>query len=364
MNLHFIAGLALLLAAQTQTAPVETEAPVKMSPSEVKASFLKLLDRPKVALDVLQESERTGDGLVTERLSFAAERKADGSIERVPVLVVRPSSPTENGNGRRPAVIVLHGTGGTKDKMRPWMVDLARRGIIGVAIDARYHGARKGETEGTTAYNEAITRAWRSRGDAPQEHPFYYDTCWDLWRSLDYLDTRRDVDPKHIGMLGTSMGGIETWLAAAVDDRVAVAVPAIGVQSFRWSLENERWQGRAKTIGAAHLAAAADLGEPAVNDRVCRALWNKVVPGILGPFDCPSMIRLFAGRPLLILNGELDPNCPLGGAELAFAAAREAFAQAGTSDRLEINVAKGVGHAVTPQQRTLALDWLVRWLKP
>jgi fermentation-respiration switch protein FrsA (DUF1100 family) len=137
-----------------------------------------------------------------------------------------------------------------------------------------------------------------------------------------------------------------------------------GVQSFRWSLENDRWQGRAKTIGAAHQAAAADLGEPAVNARVCRALWNKVIPGILGPFDCPSMIRLFAGRPLLILNGELDPNCPLGGAELAFATAREAFSQAGTSDRLEINVAKGVGHAVTPQQRTLALDWLARWLKP
>jgi dienelactone hydrolase len=360
MNLHVIAGLVLLLPAQT--APVETDAPVKMSPGEVKTAFLKLLDRPKVALDVVMESERTQDGLITERLSFAAERKADGTIERVPVLVVRPSSP--EGTDRRPAVIVLHGTGGTKDKMQPWLVDLARRGLIGVAIDARYHGARRGQTEGTTAYNDAITRAWRARPGTPQEHPFYYDTCWDLWRTLDYLDSRRDVDPRHIGMIGTSMGGIETWLAAAVDDRVAVAVPAIGVQSFRWSLENDRWQGRAKTIAGAHQAAAADLGEPAVNARVCRALWSKVIPGILGPFDCPSMIRLFAGRPLLILNGELDPNCPLGGAELAFAAAREAFAQAGASDRLEIDVAKGVGHTVTPQQRTRALDWLARWSKP
>jgi dienelactone hydrolase len=340
------------------------EPPAKMSPAEVKAAFLKLLDRPKVALDVVTEDERTEEGLVTERLSFAADKKADGSIERVPVLVVRPASPPDE--KRRPAVIVLHGTGGTKDKMRPWLVDMARRGMIGVAIDARYHGARKGSTEGTVAYNEAITRAWRARpnGATPQEHPFYYDTCWDLWRTLDYLAARRDVDPKRIAMLGTSMGGIETWLAGAVDDRVAVAVPAIGVQSFRWSLENNRWQGRAKTIGPAHQAAAADLGEPAVNAKVCRALWSKVIPGILGPFDCPSMLRLFAGRPLLVLNGELDPNCPLGGAEVAFAAARDAFAQAGASDRLEINVAKGVGHTVTAEQRALALDWLARWLKP
>ena len=360
MNLHCIAGLALLVAGQT--APVETAVPTTLPPREVKAAFLKLLDRPKVGLDVVMESQRTADGLTTERLSFAAEKKADGSIERVPVLVIRPES--KEGDSPRPAVIALHGTGGNKDGMRSWLVDLAKRGIIGVAIDARYHGARVGDAKGTTAYNEAITRAWRTKEGAPQEHPFFYDTCWDLWRTLDYLQSRRDVDPRRIGMIGTSMGGIETWLAAAVDERVAVAVPAIGVQSFRWSLENEKWQGRAKTIGAAHQAAAADLGEPAVNARVCRVLWNKIIPGILGPFDCPSMIRLFAGRPLLILNGELDPNCPLGGAEIAFAAARDAFAHAGASDRLEINVAKGVGHTVTPAQRTAALDWFVRWLKP
>ena len=83
------------------------------------------------------------------------------------------------------------------------------------------------------------------------------------------------------------------------------------------SLDNGAWQGRARTIQAAHQAAAADLGEPKVNARVCRELWNKVIPGMLDQFDCPSMLRLFAGRPLLILNGELDPNCPLGGADEA-----------------------------------------------
>jgi dienelactone hydrolase len=285
-------------------------------------------------------------------------------MERVPIVVVKPEAAGGTPEKPRPAVIVLHGTGGTKDKMGSWLSDLARRGIIGVAIDARYHGDRAGGANGATAYNEAITRAWRAKSGTRQEHPFYYDTCWDIWRTLDYLVSRQDVDPRRIGMLGTSMGGIETWLAGAVDDRVAVAVPAIGVQSFRWSLEHDKWQGRARTIAAAHQAAATDLGEPEVNAKVCRALWDKVIPGMLGPYDCPSMIRLFAGRPLLILNGELDPNCPLGGAEIAFAAAQDAFKTAGAFDKLEIIVAKGVGHTVTAEQRKAALEWLVRWLTP
>jgi dienelactone hydrolase len=355
---------ALVLLVAAQAAPVvdaKKPAAAAPAPAEVRRSFLALLDRPKVPLDVKVEAPaRTEKGLVTERLSFASEKKADGQTERVPVLVIRP----EKEAGRRPAVIVLHGTGGTKDRMASWLVELARRGFVGLAIDARYHGDRAGGARGAAAYNEAITRAWKAKSGEPQEHPFYYDTCWDLWRTIDYLETRADVDPGRIGMIGTSMGGIETWLAAAVDQRVAVAVPAIAVQSFRWSLENGQWQGRARTIAAAHKAAAADLGESQVNARVCRALWDKVVPGILGPFDCPSMIRLFAGRPLLILNGDRDPNCPIGGASLAFTAAEEAYRAADKPERLRIVVAQGVGHAVTPQQHTEALDWFTRWLKP
>ena len=233
-----------------------------------------------------------------------------------------------------------------------------------MAIDARYHGERAGGKKGAEAYNDAIIRAWQAKAGEKHEHPFYYDTCWDLWRTVDYLETRDDVDPERIGMIGFSMGGIETWLAASVDERIKVAVPAIGVQSFRWSLENDKWQGRANTIKAAHEAAAKDLGEAKVNAKVCRALWNKVIPGMLDQFDCPSMIRLFAGRPLLILNGEKDPNCPLEGAKLAFAAAEEAYKAKGAEDKLKIMVAKDTGHTVTTEQRKAALDWLEKWLKP
>ncbi len=357
--------LLWMVFAQVQVAPTAVQSRVLAdlkNPAVVKADFLKLLDRPKVPLDVQAiaiETDET-DRLISERLTFASEAKSGGKFERVPVLLVRPAE----AGVKRPVVIVLHGTGGNKDGMNAWLKDLARRGIIGVAIDARYHGDRAGGAIGSAAYVEAITRAWKSKPGEPMEHPFYYDTCWDLWRTVDFLESRRDVDSKRIGMFGSSMGGIETWLAAAVDDRVAVVVPAISVQSFKWSLENDSWQGRANTIKAAHDAAAKDLMAERVNARVCMALWSKVVPGILGPFDCPSMIRLFAGRPLLILNGEKDLNCPLGGAIIAFQAAENAFKEANAGDRLKIMVAKGVGHALSEDQRKAALDWFVQWLKP
>ena len=329
-------------------------------PAQVRAAFQKLLDRPKVPADAsIEEARVYTPGWVLEHLSIASEKKADGSMERVPMLILRP----EKSGPKLPAVIVLHGTGGT---MRAagnlsFMKDLAARNIIGVAIDARYHGERSGGAKGAAAYNEAIVRAWKTKPGAALEHPFYYDTCWDLWRVADYLAARSDIDGKRLGMIGFSMGGIQTWLAASVDERIRVTVPAIAVQSFRWSLEHDAWQGRARTIKLAHEAAAKDLGEAAVNAKVCRALWAKIIPGITEQFDCPSMLRLFAGRALLIVGGAKDANCPYGGAKVAIAAAEQAFHEAKANDKLKVMIAE-VGHQVTAEQRAAALDWFERWL--
>jgi dienelactone hydrolase len=353
-----VAAIVVLFAVALPAAPPTSKYP---PPEEVRAAFLKQLDRPRVPPDPQEVSPPTEeDGLVTENLTIASERKPSGPLERVPILIVRPSSSTE----RLPAVIVLHGTGGNKEAMKPMLEKLAERGIIGVAIDARYHGARSGGKPKSEAYVAAITKAWEAKPGEFQEHPFFYDTCWDLWRLLDYLEQRDDVDPKRIGMIGFSMGGIQTWLAASVDKRVAVAVPAISVQSLAWGLENDHWHARAKTIAGAHQAAARDMGESEVNARVCKALWNKIIPGMLDRYDGPSMIRLFAPRPLLVLSGELDPNCPLEGAQLAFDEAERVYQDADATDNLKIDVAPGVAHKVTDEQREMALDWFERWFAP
>ena len=280
-----------------------------------------------------------------------------GTMERMPALILKPSS----AKGKIPAVIMLHGTGGSKEQMRPWLEEFAGHGWMAVAIDARYHGDRANGKKGSDAYNEAITKAWRTPKDQPQEHPFYYDTVWDLWRLVDYLNTRPDVDVKNIAMVGISMGGIQTWLAASVDDRVKVIIPLIGVQSFRWSLDNNRWHDRAKTIQKVHEAAANDIGEKEVNAKVCEVLWNKLIPGILGDFDCPNMLKLCAPRPLLILNGEKDPNCPIEGARIAFASADMAYAK--TPNMLKHIEAAGVAHSVPDEFKKETFAWLERWLK-
>jgi dienelactone hydrolase len=351
----------LLLAAVVLPLPALRSADKPpLPPKDAKAAFLKLLDRPRVPPDLMPEAAtETKNGLTYHRRSFASEKRADGTVERVPYLAVAP----EKFKGKLPAMIVLHGTGGSKDGMVSWLEEFARQGIIGIAIDARYHGDRSGGAKGSAAYVAAIAKAWRTPADQPMGHPFYYDTVWDLWRLLDVLEKDPDIDARRIGMLGTSMGGIQTWLAASVDDRVAVAAPLIGVQSFRWSLEHDKWQGRANTIKAAHEAAAKDLGEPVVNQRVCRELWGKIIPGILDDFDGPNLLPLFAGRALFVANGELDANCPIEGAKLAVAAAAEAFAAAGAQDRLEFRLAEGVGHAVTPEQHKAAVAFCVKWLK-
>ena len=74
------------------------------------------------------------------------------------------------------------------------------------------------------------------------------------------------------------------------------------------------------------------------------------------------MFRLFAGRPLLILNGELDPNCPLDGAKLAFASAEEAYKDAESGRQAKDHGRQGSGHTVTKEHRQAALDWLEKWL--
>jgi len=352
---RWLAPLLLILAR-----PAVAQEPA--APAEVKRAFLALIDRPKVPLDPSFVG-MGGRGYMSEPGSFATERRADGAVERVPALILSQTHADPKPH-RRPAVILLHGTGGNKEGMRPWLYDLANRGFFAIAIDGRYHGNRAGGAKGADAYNAAIVRAWRSKPGEPQEHPFYYDTCWDVMRTIDFLQTRHDVDPDRIGLLGISKGGIETWLTGAVDDRVKVAIPAIGVQSFRWGLDHDRYHARAATIGAASRAAADDLGHDKVDAEVCRALWDKLIPGITDRFDGPSMLRLFAGRPLLILNGETDPNCPIEGAELAFDAARKAYAAAGDEEKLKILVAKGSGHTVTDEQHKAAVEWLVRWLKP
>ncbi len=291
------------------------------------------------------------NGFAQFRFSFATE-----AGQRVPGVLMK----TTNSIGRRPVVIALHGTGGSKANMFSLCRKLATNGFIAVAIDARYHGERANAGRGTTNYQDAIVRTWRN-GD---EHPFYYDTVWDVLRLVDYLQTRPDVDVKRIGLIGISKGGIETYLAAAVDKRFAVVVPCIGVQSFRWALDNERWQGRIKTIQNAFDAAASDAGVTNVTSEFVKKFYDRVIPGIYDKFDGPSLLPLIAPRPLLVINSDSDPNTPLPGVKEAAAAAEQAYRKAGATDHFVLLIQENTAHQVKPESERTAIEWFVKWLKP
>ena len=179
-------------------------------------------------------------------------------------------------------------------------------------------------------------------------------------RLMDYLETLPEVDATRIGMIGFSKGGMETYLAAAVDSRVKVAVPCIGVQSFAWALDHDSWQSRAGTFQSSLDTAAKETGAAGVDAKFVKHFYDKVAPGIYGEFDGPAMVPLIAPRALMTINGEIDARTPMPGLELCLAAARKAYARA--ADKFAVVIEKNTGHAVKPEALVQAVDWFVKWL--
>lgn len=320
-------------------------------PADSRADFLKLINAPRVPLAVHIEELPATNGLV--QLHFSIDAEAE---QRVPGLLMK----SEASEGRRPVVIALHGTGGNKEGMRSWLERLAKRGFVVVAIDGRYHGERTEAGKGAAEYEAAALRAWRGSS----EHPFFFDTVWDVMRLVDYLEMRDDVDPQRIGLMGISKGGIETYLTAAVDQRIAVAVPCIGVQSFRWALDNNLWQSRMGTIQSAFDRAAADAGVSEPGAEFASRFYDRVAPGIYGEFDGPAMVPSITPRPLLMINGDSDDRTPMPGLLECIDPTQEAYRAADAEDCFAVRIQENTGHTVTPASERVAIEWFVRWLEP
>jgi pimeloyl-ACP methyl ester carboxylesterase len=96
--------------------------------------------------------------------------------------------------GRHPAVILVHGAGrtiSTRD-FGYWSAYFAGHGIAVLAFDKRGGGASTGDANTAT----------------------YEDLADDVLAGLTMLEKRKDIDPKKIGLYGTSNGGYIAPLAA------------------------------------------------------------------------------------------------------------------------------------------------------
>lgn len=306
-------------------------------------AFRRRFERPHVPLAPIVAASETTDGLLREKITIASEAGV-----RVPLLVVSKSGDAS----RRPVVVCLHGLGGNKEGFNGSLTEFARRGFIGVALDARYHGERSGDL------SKAMAEAFRTG----KEHPYLWDTVWDTWRVLDYLQSRPDVDGKRIGVMGISLGGHTTWMVSA-DPRVKVAVPCISVCSWRWQLANKGYTQRVGNLQGAFDSVRVAMGEKEVNPKVVAAAWDRWLPGIPAIDDCQDILAARAPLPLLILGGDSDPVAPLPGVKEAHAIIEKAYAKAGAEDHLKMIIAEHSGHTVTAEHEKAMYAWFEKWLK-
>ncbi len=131
----------------------------------------------------------------TAAVPSGAERVAFSAADGTPLAGWY--TPSKNGA----TVIVLAGAGGTKADTAGQAAALTRHGYGVLAYDARGSGESGGHS-----------MLWGWGGES------------DLSSAVSYLESRSDVDPGRIGVLGESMGGEVAITGAAVDSRLRAAV--------------------------------------------------------------------------------------------------------------------------------------------
>ncbi|GFQ01986.1 protein tesmin/tso1-like cxc 5 [Phtheirospermum japonicum] len=264
-----------------------------------------------------------------------------GEQGRLPVLLLKLKA--DNSQKKRPAIVFLHSTHKCKEWLRPLLEAYASRDYIAVAIDSRYHGER---ARNLTTYRDALVSSWKN-GDTM---PFIFDTV--LLRFLKFV------------ILMPYDSGMHAWFAAAADTRYSVVVPIIGVQGFRWAIENEKWQARVDSIKAVFEEARNDLGKTAIDKEVVEKVWDRIAPGLASRFDSPYTVPAIAPRPLLILNGKEDPRCPLDGLKLTESRTRQTYEKANSLETFKLVSQEGIGHQMTPLMVKQASDWFDHHFKP
>ncbi|GMH35749.1 hypothetical protein BSKO_03617 [Bryopsis sp. KO-2023] len=150
---------------------------------------------------------------------------------------------------------------------------------------------------------------------------------------------------------------MHTWLCACVDERIKVAAPMIGVQSFGWAVRNDQFHARVASIPQVFNAAAGSMQKSEVDHEVVAAVWAKILPGLLDFYDAPISLPSLAPLPLLVVNGELDERCPVEGLESVFEKTKKEYAWHGAGDSFSVRIEKDVGHVATPDMKAAVLQW-------
>ncbi|AXY77739.1 alpha/beta fold hydrolase [Paraflavitalea soli] len=148
------------------------------------------------------------------------------TTQRVFAYYATPGTLSGNreGDHHLPAVVLVHGGGGTA--FREWAILWAKKGYAAIAMDLRGNGPGRVHLEngfvepgGKTPYF-TITPSL--------EDQWMYQAVADVILAHNLLRSMPEVDSNRTAITGISWGGIITSLMAGVDDRYKAAVPVYG----------------------------------------------------------------------------------------------------------------------------------------
>ncbi|MDE3074416.1 MAG: alpha/beta hydrolase [Chloroflexota bacterium] len=261
--------------------------------------------------------------------------------------------PPANAAGKPAAAfIALHGFGGTKDRGAVDCEYLVQHGYAAFRFDFRGCGESEGE-HGRIICLEQIA---------------------DVRSAIDYLQSRTDLDPARIGLIGHSFGAADAIYAGGVDERVGAVISfggwGDGERKFRaqhntpeaWErFERMRQEGQQRHLrGERTVVPRYDIVPIPENLR------GNVTPGSIQQFPWETVQSMYdfrpddvvgriAPRPLLLVHPAHDSVTPSR-------ESIELFQRAGRPT--ELHLLEGVDHFVRvdePRVSALLEGWLASY---
>ena len=158
---------------------------------------------------------------------------------------------------------------------------------------------------------------------------------WEIWdgiRAVDYLLTRPEVDGERISITGTSGGGFQAALIAAVDERIKVAVPSCYISALPMRISNRIF---------------ADPDSDPEQD-----LFGMISNGV----DHPGLLLLMYPRPVMVAAAVLD-FFPIEGTRKTVREVRRLYERFDRGDRIAL-VEGYHTHQFSPENQEAALNFL------
>lgn len=231
-----------------------------------------------------------------------------------------------------PGVLFYNGHWWPDSKSRPdfqaFCINMARMGFAVFNFDPFGQGER-GVSSRDHRRTEALLVGVSQQGIAE-----YETQC-----ALDYLLSRKEVDRDRIGMTGASGGGYNTWITAALDDRIKVAVPVVGTSDFLEQIEVTR-----------------DL------DWYRAAEHCHFVPSLIRFANNHELLAMVAPRPLLIVAAAVDQSFPVTGVRGVHNYGERLYESFGAAGNAALFVDEKEGHGYQKAKREAAYGWFARWL--